>query len=263
VRLAHWTPDGTAGPWAAFLDGAAAVVNLAGESIAGGRWSASRKGRLRDSRFDATRSLVAGLAACPSPPAVFLSGSAVGYYGTQGDEPLTEGAPSGADFLADLCVEWETIAGRAAGSVGRIVVVRTGLVLDRAGGALPAMIAPFKLFAGGPLGSGAQYISWIHSDDWVGLVTWAMGQPAVSGPINATAPGPVTNREFTRTLGAVLGRPAWLPAPALALRALLGEMADALLLGGQRVVPDRARALGFRFRYPELRPALESLLRRR
>ena len=263
VRLAPWTPDGTAGPWAALLDGATAVVNLAGESIGAGRWSSSRKARLRESRFDATRSLVAGLAACAAPPAVLLSGSAVGYYGPRGDERLTEASPAGSDFLAQLCAEWEAIAGRAAASVRRVVIVRTGLVLDRTGGALPRMVAPFRFYAGGPLGAGSQYISWIHIDDWVALVTWAIDHPALSEPVNATAPGPVTNREFARAVGAVLGRPAWLPAPAIALRALLGEMADALLLGGQRVIPDRALGQGFRFRYPELRPALDSVLRRR
>jgi hypothetical protein len=263
VRLAHWAPDGTAGPWAAFLGSAAAVVNLAGESIAAARWSSNQKSRLRDSRFDATRSLVAGLAACAAPSAVFVSGSAVGYYGPRRDEPLTEDAQPGSDFMAGLCVEWEEHARRAAAYSSRVVLVRSGLVLDREGGALPRMLAPFRLFAGGPLGSGSQYISWIHLDDWVALVTSAIADTSMQGPINATAPAPVTNREFARTVGTVLGRPAWLPAPAFALRALLGEMADALLLGGQRVIPARALARGFRFRYPEVRPALESVLRRR
>jgi uncharacterized protein (TIGR01777 family) len=262
VRLAQWTPDGTAGPWAAFLDGAAAVVNLAGEPIAAGRWSWTQKVRLRESRFDATRSLLAGLAACTTPPSIFVSGSATGYYGTRGDERLTEDSPPGSDFLGDLCVEWETIARRAAAYSRRVVVVRTGLVLDREGGALPRMVAPFRFYVGGPIGSGSQYVSWIHIDDWVALVTWAIADPSVSGPINATAPNPVTNREFAREVGAVLHRPAWLPVPAIALRALLGEMADALLLGGQRVIPERTLALGFRFRHRELMPALQSVLRK-
>jgi len=262
VRLAQWTPDGTAGPWAGFLDGAAGVVNLAGESIAAGRWSSMQKARLRESRIDATRSLLAGLAACATPPGAFVSGSAVGYYGTRGDEPLTENSPAGSDFLAALCVEWEAIARQAAAYSRRVVVVRTGLVLDREGGALPRMAAPFRFYVGGPIGSGSQYVSWIHIDDWVALVTWAIADPSVSGPINATAPNPVTNREFAQAVGAVLDRPAWLPAPAIALRALLGEMADALLLGGQRVIPERAVALGFRFRQPELMPALQSVLHR-
>jgi hypothetical protein len=261
VRLAHWTPDGTAGPWAAFLDGAAAIVNLPGESLAAGRWSAAPKDRRRNSRLDATRSLVAALAACASPAGVFVSGSAVGYYGSRADEPLREDSPPGTDFLAQLCVEWEAAARRAAAYSSRVVLVRTGLVLDREGGALPRMIAPFKLFAGGPMGSGSQYISWIHIDDWVALASWAIAGAPVNGPLNATAPNPVTNREFAQAVGTVLGRPAWLPAPAFALRALLGEMADALVLGGQRVTPARALDLGFRFRYPQIRAALESVLR--
>jgi len=263
VRLAHWNPNGEAGPWVAFLDGAAAVVNLAGESIASGRWTAARKRRIRDSRLDATRTLVAGLAACTVPPSVFVSQSAVGYYGARGDERLTEEAPPGSDFMARLCAEWEAAARQGEAYVTRVVVMRTGLVLDREGGALPRMLLPFRLFAGGPLGSGCQYISWIHLDDWVALATAATDEAAIRGTVNATAPNPVTNREFARTVGAVLGRPSWMPAPAIALRAALGELADALLLAGQRVVPERALALGFRFRYADLRPALESVLRRR
>ncbi len=262
VRLAHWNPTGEPGPWTAFLDGARAVVNLAGQSIASGRWTAARKRRIRDSRLNATRSLVAGLAACAAPPPVFVSQSAVGYYGPRGDEPLGEDAPPGSDFMARLCVEWEAIA-RGAEAYTRATVLRTGLVLSLEGGALPRMLLPFKLFAGGPLGSGSQYISWIHVDDWVALVTAAIEVASVSGAVNATAPNPVTNREFAKTVGAVLGRPAWMPAPAFAMRALLGELADALLLTGQRVVPTRALALGFKFRYADLRPALESVLRRR
>ncbi len=261
VRLAHWTPDGASGSWAVFLDGATAVVNLAGESIGAGRWSEAQKSRLRNSRLDATQSLVAALAGCSAPPGVFLSGSAVGYYGLRAGESLAEDSPPGTDFLAQLCVDWEAAARRAAMYSPRVVLVRSGLVLDREGGALPRMIAPFRLFAGGPLGSGAQYLSWIHIDDWVALVTWAIADAPVNGPLNATSPNPVTNREFAQTVGKVLGRPAWLPAPAFALRALLGEMADVLLVGGQRVMPARALELGFRFRFPEIRAALESVLR--
>lgn len=263
VRLAHWTPDGSTGPWAAFLDGAAAVVNLAGESIGGGRWSASRKHRLRDSRLNATRSLVAAIDASRTPPAVFVSASAIGYYGTAGDEPLTEDSPAGSDFMGRLCADWEAEARCAVGRSCRVVLVRSGLVLDAEGGALPRMLLPFKLFAGGPLGTGAQYMSWIHVDDWVALVSWAIRDAPINGPLNATAPNPVTNHKFAREAGRVLGRPAWLRTPALALRVLLGEMADSLLLGGQRVIPARALELGFRFRYPELGPALESALRPR
>ena len=260
VRLVQWMPDGTAGPWTVFLDGAAAVVNLAGESIGAGRWTAAQKKRLRASRLDATRSLAAALPACGMAPGVFVSASAVGYYGVRGEEPLTEKAPPGADFLAQLCAGWEGEA-RKAQFHGRLVLVRSGVVFDREGGALSRMVAPFRLFAGGPLGSGKQYLSWIHIEDWVALVGRAIADASVEGPINATAPNPVTNRDFAREVGQVLGRPAWLPAPAFALRALLGEMADALLLGGQRVMPARALDLGFQFRYPQVRAALESVLR--
>ncbi len=260
VRLAHWVPDGTPGPWAAFLEGASAVVNLAGESMASGRWTPSLKARVRDSRLDATRSLVAAIHGSRVPPAAFISASAVGYYGTQGDDVLTEESPPGSDFLAELCVEWEGTAQRAADAVRRVVLLRTGLVLDREAGALPRMLMPFRFFVGGPLGSGRQYVSWIHLADWVALVLWAAAEAAVSGPLNLTAPNPVTNAEFARTAGRVLRRPAVVPTPALALRLLLGEMADAVVLGGQRVVPQRALAEGFRFEYPDLDRALADVL---
>ncbi len=262
VRLAHWTPDGSTGPWAALLDGATAVVNLAGESIGEGRWTASRKARLRESRYAATRSLVAAMAACSKPAAVFVSASGIGYYGMDAEGVLTEDSPAGSDFIAELCSGWEAIA-REAACARRVVTLRSGLVLDRDGGALPRMIAPFRFFAGGKLGSGAQYISWIHIDDWVAFVTWAIGESALDGPLNVTAPNPVTNDEFSRAVGASLGRPSWLPAPAFALRVLLGEMADSLLLGGQRAVPARALERGFNFRYPEVTGALRAVLRQR
>src|SRR5512133_1193838 len=211
VRLAHWVPDGTAGPWAAFLDGARAVVNVAGESIGEGRWTAARKRRLRASRLDPTRSLVAALPACGSPPEVLVSMSAVGYYGVQrGDRPLTEEAPAGEDFLARLCADWEEAA-RGAQRYTRLAILRSGVVFDREGGALPRMATPFRLFAGGPLGSGSQFISWIHIEDWVELVGRVIADARADGAINATSPNPVTNREFAREVGRVLGRPAWIP----------------------------------------------------
>jgi uncharacterized protein (TIGR01777 family) len=253
-----WTPDGTTGPWAAAIDGADAVVNLAGESIAGARWTAAHKMQIRESRIRATRSLVTAIQQATRRPAVLLSGSAIGYYGPHGDEPLTEDAAPGDDFLAAVCKDWEAEALRATGST-RVVLLRTGIALEKDGGALPQMALPFKLFAGGPVGSGRQYYSWIHRTDWVGLVTWALRPNSVAGPLNLTAPTPVPNREFARTLGRVLGRPAFVPAPAFALRIALGEMADALLLSGQRVVPSRAGAGGFRFEYPTLEPALRAI----
>jgi uncharacterized protein len=253
-----WTPDGTAGPWAAALDGADAVVNLAGVSIAGSRWTAAHKAQIRESRLRATRSLVAAIQQAQRPPAVLLSGSAIGYYGPHGEETLTEEARPGTDFLASVCAEWEAEARRAAGHA-RVVLLRTGIALEKDGGALPEMALPFKLFAGGPVGSGRQYYSWIHRNDWVALATHALRTRAISGPLNLTAPNPTPNREFARTLGRVLRRPAFMPAPAFALRIILGEMADALLLSGQRVVPARAEAAGFRFEYPILEDALRSI----
>ena len=240
------------------LDGADAVINLAGASIAGGRWTATRKALIRDSRVRTTAALAAAILASRQPPIVFISGSAIGIYGSRGDEPLTEDAPPGSDFLASVAIAWEREA-LAAAPVTRVVLVRTGLALGQPGGALPQIALPFYFFAGGPMGSGRQYMSWIHRDDWVEMVRWALSNTAVNGPLNATAPNPVTNREFATTLGRVLHRPAFLPTPALALRLALGEMADALLLGGQRVLPAKAQALGFTFRYPLLEPALRSI----
>lgn len=258
-RLVPWTPDGSAGPWAKEIDGAAAVVNLAGESIAGGRWTAARKRRIRDSRVLATRSLARAIEQAASPPPVFVSGSAVGYYGPLADEIATEERPAGADFLADVCAQWEAEATRAAGSRTRVVCVRTGLVLERDGGALAQMLLPFRFGLGGPVGSGRQYWPWVHRRDWIDLVRFAIQTPSVSGPLNATAPNPVTNREFARALGRALRRPALLPMPGFALKLLLGELAEALLLSGQRAVPAKAERLGYRFRFARLDDALQAI----
>jgi hypothetical protein len=252
ITRVGWKPDGQTGPWALVLDGADAVVNLAGESIGDGRWTPQRKALLRDSRIVPTRSLATAIRATPSPPAVFISASGVGYYGAAGDEPKTETSPPGGDFLAQLCQEWEQEARRAEGAATRVVLTRTGTVLERSGGALPKLITAFKLFAGGPMGSGRQYMSWIHRLDWIEMIRWIVETPGVSGPINVTAPNPVRNREFARALGRALKRPSLLPAPAFALKLLLGEMAGPLVLTGQRVIPARAQALGYHFRYPEI-----------
>lgn len=262
VRFVQWTPDGAAGTWASAIDGAASVVNLAGESIAAKRWSARQKARILDSRLLATRSLVLAIGQAKSPPPVFVSGSAVGFYGPLGDEIVTEDHAPGGDFLASVCVKWEAEATRAAGSRTRVVLVRTGLVLDRRGGALPKMLPPFWLGAGGPVGSGRQYWPWIHVRDWTSLVGFAIREPSVSGPLNASAPNPVTNRDFARALGAALRRPAVLPAPGFALKLLLGEMAEALLLSGQRAVPAKVERLGFRFTLEHLDRALGAIFGR-
>jgi uncharacterized protein len=241
------------------VDGADAVVNLAGESIAGRRWSAAHKQRILDSRVSTTRNLANAIRAASRPPRVFVSGSAVGYYGPLGDEIATEETPPGRDFLASVCVQWEAEAIHAASERTRIVCVRTGLALERDGGALPQMLPPFRFGAGGPVGSGRQYWPWIHRDDWIAMVRWAIATPAVSGAMNATAPAPVTNKDFARALGRALHRPAFMPAPAFALRLMLGEMADALLLSGQRAIPAKAERMGFRFRYEQLDDALRAI----
>lgn len=253
-----WAPGESDASWAPMFGGAEVVVNLAGSSIAGGRWTTARKREILESRTQATRALVRACASRPRPSRVFISSSAIGVYGTRGDEPATERTATGSDFLSSVGREWESLALQAA-PAARVVLLRTGMVLAREGGALPQLALPFTLFAGGPLGSGRQYMSWIHLHDWIEIVKWAIANPGVSGPLNATAPGAVTNAEFARTLGGVLGRPAWLKTPAFALRLLLGEMADALVLGGQRVVPDAAQRLGFVFRYEALEPALTQI----
>jgi uncharacterized protein (TIGR01777 family) len=258
-RAVAWAPDGSAGPWAKEIDGAGAVVNLAGESIAGRRWSAAHRQRILDSRVHATRSLAAAIAQAASPPPVFVSGSAVGYYGPLGDEPVTEAAGPGADFLAGVCAAWEAEAIRARSARTRVVCIRTGLVLEKDGGALPQMLPPFWFGAGGPVGSGRQWWPWIHRADWVAMVRWAMATMAVDGAINVTAPLPETNRDFARALGRAMHRPAFMPAPAFALRLLLGEMADALLLSGQRAVPEKAQRLGFTFRYSRVDDAMRAI----
>lgn len=259
TRSVTWVPDGEVGPWAAEVDGAAAVVNLAGESIAGKRWTAAQKHRILESRLLATRSLVAAIQRATTPPPLLVSGSAVGYYGPRGDEVVAEDAGPGADFLAGVCVQWEAAAAGAASPRTRVVRLRTGLVLEQDGGALPEMLLPFKWGVGGPVGSGRQYWPWIHRDDWIGIVRWAIRTADASGAVNATAPSPVTNAAFARALGQALHRPSFLPAPGFALRLLLGEMADSLLLSGQRAVPQRAELGGYGFSYRTVEAALAAI----
>jgi len=256
-----WTPDGTAnGLWTSPCSGADVIVNLAGESIAAGRWTPRRKMQLRDSRILATRSLARFIAESEQPPAVFVSASAIGIYGDRGSDTLTESARPGRGFLAELGTAWEQEALAVQGDRTRVVLLRTGIVLDPREGALAKMLLPFRLFAGGPFGSGRQFMSWIHRDDWVSLARWAAETPGLRGPLNLTAPNPVTNADFARSLGRALGRPAVLPAPGFALTLALGEMAGPLLLYSQRVVPARALEGGFRFAHPDLDKALGDLL---
>jgi hypothetical protein len=255
-----WLPDGTVGPWAKAIEGADAVINLAGESIAGHRWTTAHKARIRDSRILATRSMVAAIHGAGRKPATLVNASAVGYYGSRGDATLTEESPPGEDFLATVCRAWEAEA-LAAADASRVILLRSAPVLERDGGVLPQIALPFRFFVGGPVGPGDQYWSWIHRQDWVAIVKWALETNQVVGPVNLAAPTPVTNREFAATLGRVLRRPALMPAPAFALRLVLGEMADVLLFS-QRVIPVKAEALGFNFRYAALEPALVAAMQR-
>ena len=264
ARQVGWTPDGTTGPWADELAGAHGVVNLSGAGIADARWTSRRKEILRSSRVLSTRSLVAAIRDLSPRPAVLVQQGGVGFYGTAaGDRELDESFPPGDDFMGRLAVAWEAEA-LPAGSLGcRVVVLRSGVVLTAGEGALGRMVTPFKWFVGGPVASGRQYLSWIYVEDWIRLVRWVLTTPEVSGVINATAPRPVTNAEFSRALGRAVRRPSWVPVPGFVLRLLFGEMADAVLIRGQRVVPRRALELGFTFTHPEIGEALRDAMGRR
>ncbi|MFZ3217600.1 MAG: TIGR01777 family oxidoreductase [Candidatus Acidiferrales bacterium] len=242
------------------MEGYDAVVHLSGASIAGGRWTAKRKAILRSSRVDSTRVLVDALAHLKQAPRVFVCASATGYYGNRGDEVLTESSGHGSDFLALLCRAWEGEAGRAASGGMRTVIARFGIVLSTEGGALAHMLTPFRMGAGGRLGSGRQWMSWIALEDAVRVLRAAMDDTRWTGPVNLVAPEPVRNSDFTRVLASVLHRPAILPAPGIALRLALGEMAGALLLASQRVQPERLIKGGFAFRYENLEAALHAIL---
>jgi len=257
VEAVAWDALAGAAP-ADALAGRDAVVHLAGEPVAQ-RWSPSARRAIHDSRVLGTRNLVAGLTASEPRPRTLVSSSAIGYYGAHGEEPLDEDAQPGEDFLAQVCVEWEREAERANELGVRVALVRTGVVLDRGGGALGRMLTPFRLGLGGPVAGGRQFISWIHTDDLVALMLAAIDDERFSGPINATAPEPVENREFSKVLAHVLRRPARLPVPAFGLRALFGEMSE-IITTGARVVPAKALVLGYEFRHPQLEQALRSAL---
>ena len=245
------------------LDGVDAIVHLAGENIAARRWTDAHKAAVRQSRVEGTRRLCEGLAALPHPPKVLVAASATGFYGDRGAEVLTEESPAGTGFLAEVCWEWEA-ATQAAEQAGiRVVHLRFGMILSPRGGALGKMLLPFKLGAGGPAGSGRQYVSWVAIDDAIGAVLHALATDDLRGPLNVVAPAPIANAEFARTLGRVLRRPAVIPLPAFAARLAFGEMADALLLASARVLPARLQASGYRFRFPDLETALRHLLGRR
>ena len=242
------------------LEGVEAVVHLAGENIAAGRWNAVRKERIRESRVAGTKLLCSKLAEMPHPPKVRVCASAIGYYGDRGDESLPEDAPAGEGFLPDVCREWEAASSAAEHAGIRVVRLRIGVVLSSKGGALKKMLLPFKMGAGGKVGSGCQYMSWISIDDLTRVILHCIESDALSGAVNAVTPAPVTNQEFTKTLGRVLVRPTLFPLPPFAARLALGEMADALLLASAKVEPAVLKASGFEFEHSDLEEALRHLL---
>ncbi|MGB6483192.1 MAG: TIGR01777 family oxidoreductase [Candidatus Acidiferrales bacterium] len=257
-KMIRWEPP-TGSIDLAAMEGADAVVNLAGASVAGGRWTTGRKEVLRRSRVNATRHLVAGLAQLKEKPRVLVSASAIGYYGSRGNEILTETSAPGNDFLAQLCRDWEAEAAKAEHEGIRTVMLRFGIILAPHGGALQQMLRPFRLGVGGRLGSGRQWMSWITLEDVVALIRYAIEKESPRGPVNAVTANAVTNAEFTSILAGVLHRPALFPAPRFALRLALGEMTDALL-ASQRVMPEKLNRMGYVFRHPQLKEALASIL---
>jgi uncharacterized protein (TIGR01777 family) len=259
-RIVRWDPAEGPPPPEAF-DGIDVVYHLAGESVSAGRWTAAQKARIRDSRVIGTRHLVQGMAQAARRPAVLVSASAVGYYGNRGDEELTESAAPADDFLGRVCVEWEQEALAASGLGVRVVTARTGIVLGAGGGALAKMLTPFRLGAGGPLGNGRQWMPWIHVADLARLYVHAAEHrdPVITGPMNAVAPNPVRNSDFTRALGRAVHRPAFMPAPYLGLRLVFGEFAQ-VLFASQRVIPQVALDTGFVFQFPDIAGALREII---
>jgi len=259
AREIHWQPD--AGRIdTARIEGVDAVVHLAGENIAGGRWTAAFKQKIRESRLKGTRLVAEAIAGCRAKPQVLVCASAIGYYGDRGEETLSEASAPGNDFLAEVCREWEAACQPARDAGVRVVNVRIGVVLSPEGGALKQMLTPFKMGVGGKVGSGQQYMSWVAIDDVAGATVFLLAKPHAEGPVNLVSPQAVRNVEFTKTLGRVLKRPTIVPAPAFGLRLAFGEMADALLLSSTRVVPQALTATGYQFRQPELEAALRHLL---
>lgn len=252
-----WKP-GAPGDWEQVIDGVDGIINLAGEPIAAKRWSDAQKEKIRFSRVASTNALVKAVGKAVKKPKFLISASAVGYYGPRGDETITEETVPGNDYLARVCVDWEEEARKAESYGIRVALVRTGIVLGKGHGALAKMVVPFKYFVGGPLGSGNQWVPWIHIEDHIALLLFLIENQNARGPFNATAPNPVTMTEFCKTLGKVLNRPSWASVPGGMLTLLVGEMSE-MLLNGQRAVPQAAVKLGYEFKYPNLLPALESL----
>ena len=259
LEFAAW--DGkTVGNWSRHIDGADAVINLSGQSLASGRWTEARKQQLLASRIDPTTAIVEAIRAAKVKPSSLLNASAVGYYGHVPEGVVTEDHSSGEDFMSRLCSNWEAAA-NAANILGvRVILLRSSIVLDPQGGALQRMLLPYRMFVGGPLGSGNQWLSWIHREDEVRAIEFALEQSGLSGPLNLAAPEPARMREFSKVLGMVLRRPSGFRVPAFVLRAILGEMAD-VVLSGQRAVPQKLTEAGFEFRFPKLEEALANLLR--
>ncbi len=251
----HWDPE-RGEIDAQSLEGHDAAVHLAGENVGEGRWDEEKKRRILESRVKGTRLIAETLAALERKPEALVSASAIGFYGNRGEELLTEASASGSDFLSEVCREWEK-ATLAAGQAGmRVVNLRIGIVLSAEGGALPKMLTPFKLGVGGRVASGRQYMSWIDLEDLIGIIKHAITNPALRGPVNAVAPSPVTNEQFTKTLGRVLSRPSFFPVPEFAIKLAFGEMGETLLLGGQKVEPAQLKASGYSFAYPNLEDSL-------
>lgn len=253
-----WSPTSGAPPLQAF-DEVDVVVHLAGESIANGRWTRAKKERIRDSRVLGTQHLVEAMSTLPRPPRLLISASAVGYYGSRGDDILDESSTPGGDFLAEVCVAWEAAASRASEAGIRVVLLRQGIVLGSGGGALASMLPPFRMGLGGTLGSGRQWISWISLDDLIQLILFICRHETIHGVVNATSPNPVTNAEFASALGQRIHRPTLIPVPTSILRLAVGELADALL-ASQRVVPSIASRAGFEFQHPDIRSALAAAI---
>ncbi|MGB3404636.1 MAG: TIGR01777 family oxidoreductase [Microcoleaceae cyanobacterium] len=257
LEIVSYTPT-QPGAWQEAIAGCEGVVNLAGAALADERWTSERKREIIDSRVKLTENLVSAIAKSDPKPTVLVNASAIGYYGTNETATYDETSPSGDDFLAEVCQKWETAANKVKDSGTRLVIIRVGLVMGM-GGALGKMLTPFKLFAGGPLGDGNQWFSWVHRDDLVNLIIHSLTHPEIEGVLNGTAPNPVKMNEFCQTLGKVLDRPSWLPVPAFALEALLGDAAK-LVLEGQQVLPKQTQQTGFQYQYPQLEPALREIL---
>ncbi|MDQ3169034.1 MAG: TIGR01777 family oxidoreductase [Acidobacteriota bacterium] len=252
ARAVVWRPDGTAsGAWAREVNGAGAVINLAGEPLAARRWTPAQKQRLVDSRVRPTRSLAGAIRASAAPPRTFLSASGIGIY-PHSDSLVDESSAPGSGFLQELCVTWEAEARRAEEAGARVVLLRSGVVMHREGGALPQLVPPFRFGVGGPLGSGAQWWAWVHRDDWVRMVVWALETTAVEGPLNVCTPQPARQKEIARAVGRALHRPSFIPAPSIALKLLLGEMAGEMLLSSQCAIPRVALDGGFTWTMPDL-----------